>query len=143
MGVTELCEEELDRSVQQELLQDALYTAVQLEMENMALRKLLEDRSEDRTLIRDFWNCGDGALIAYSMMRARLNRRECEVLHLLLDECMTQEEAAEHMGVSVRRLQTHWYSATDKLLQLPWVVAYAGKVRRKKWKKTSSPLMPE
>lgn len=142
MGISRLCEEELDASVEHALLEDAIYTAVQLEMENMVLRKLLEERSEDRSLIKDFWSCGDGALIAYSVMRAKLNRMECEALRLLLDECMTQEEAAEAMDVSVRRFQAYWYSAADKLLQLPWVVAYAGKVRRKKWKETSSPLMP-
>lgn len=143
MGISRLCEEGLDASVEHALLEDAIYTAVQLEIENMVLRKLLEERSEDRSLIKDFWNCGDGALIAYSVMRAKLNRVECEALRLLLDECMTQEKAAEAMDISVRRFQTYWYSAADKLLQLPWVVAYAGKVRRKKWKKTSSPLMPE
>ena len=142
MGISRLCEEELDASVEHALLEDAIYTAVQLEMENMVLRKLLEERMEDRSLIKDFWNCGDGALIAYSVMRAKLNRMECEALRLLLDECMTQEEAAEAMDISVRRFQTYWYSAADKLLQLPWVVAYAGKVRRKKWKEKSSPLMP-
>lgn len=143
MGISQLCEEELDASVEHALLEDALYTAVQLEMENMVLRKLLEEQSEDRSLVKDFWNCGDGALIAYSIMRAKLNRMECEALRRLLDECMTQEEAAEAMDISVRRLQAYWYSAADKLLQLPWVVAYAGKVRRKKWKNTSSTLMPE
>lgn len=143
MGISRLCEEGLDASVEHALLEDAIYTAVQLEIENMVLRKLLEERSEDRSLIKDFWNCGDGALIAYSVMRAKLNRMECEALRLLLDECMTQEKAAEAVDISVRRFQTYWYSAADKLLQLPWVVACAGKVRRKKWKKTSSPLMPE
>lgn len=86
----------------------------------------------DRTLIRDFWNCGDGQIIDYAIMRARLNFREKQTLRLMLDECRTQEQAAETMDVSTRCLQAWWYSATDKLLAIPWVAAYAREIRTAK-----------
>jgi len=47
------------------------------------------------------------------------------VIEMMLDNCCTQEEAAELMGYSVRRVQEWWYSATGKLLSIPWVMAYA------------------
>lgn len=84
----------------------------------------------DRSLARAFWGCGDNQIIEFAMMRARLNRNESEVLRLLLDECKTQEEAAEIMDISTRRLQEFWYSATDKLLRIPWVAAYARELKK-------------
>lgn len=86
----------------------------------------------DRNLIRFFWDCGDGQIIEFAMIRARLNRREKEVLTLLLDECYTQEEAAEKLDVSVRNLQKIWYSASEKMLAIPWVLAYAKELKLNK-----------
>lgn len=83
----------------------------------------------DRTLLRDFWNCGDTQIVDYAMIRARLNHHERMTVTLIMDKCATQEQAAEFLGVSTRCLQTWWYSAADKLLSLPWVVAYAKEMR--------------
>ena len=85
----------------------------------------------DRSLIRYFWGCGDNQIIEFALLRARLNRHEKDALRLMLDDCKTQEEAAEELDVSTRRLQEWWYSATDKLLAIPWVVAYAEKLKSK------------
>lgn len=79
----------------------------------------------DRHLLKDFWNCGDNQIIEFAILRAHLNRLEKEVVRLLLDECLTQEEAAEAMNIAPRSIQAYWYSAADKLLSIPWVVAYA------------------
>lgn len=70
----------------------------------------------DRGLIRAFWGCGDNEIIEFAVLRARLNRREKEAVRLLLDECLSQEQAAEQMCISTRRFQEYWYSAADKLL---------------------------
>lgn len=85
----------------------------------------------DRTLIKDFWNCGDGQIIEFAILRARLNANEKQTVSLVLDECRTQEQAAELMQISVRGLQTLWYSAVDKLLNIPWVLAYAKEIRNR------------
>ena len=45
-------------------------------------------------LIKAFWNCGDSNTINYAVEVAHLNRIENEVLHLILDECRTQEQVA-------------------------------------------------
>lgn len=79
----------------------------------------------DRSLLKTFWNCGDNEIIDFAIHRARLNRIEREVIRLTLDECTTQEAAAEIMEISPRRFQEYWYSASDKLLNIPWVAAYA------------------
>ena len=79
----------------------------------------------DRSLIKAFWNCGDNQIIEFAIIRARLNKNEKEVLNLMLDMCMTQEQAAEELDISTRKLQDFWYSATDKLLNIPWVKAFA------------------
>ena len=84
----------------------------------------------DRSLIKDFWNCGDNEIIEFAIMRGRLNRKEKEALRYLLDECMTQEETAEKMDISTRNLQKLWYSACDKLLGIPWVLAYSKELRK-------------
>lgn len=76
-------------------------------------------------LLRAFWNCGDNQIIEFALMRAHLNRLEKEVLILALDECYTQEEIAEKLNYSTRKVQDFWYSALDKLLDIPWVLAYA------------------
>ena len=86
----------------------------------------------DRSLLRDFWNCGDDQIIEFALMRAHLNKPEREAVTLMLDECMTQEQAAEHLDISTRRLQDHWYSASGKLLRIPWVMAYAKEIRKEK-----------
>lgn len=79
----------------------------------------------DRNLIRYFWNCGDDGIIQFALLRAHLNKHEKDVIEMMLDNCCTQEEAAELMGYSTRRVQEWWYSATGKLLSIPWVMAYA------------------
>lgn len=78
-----------------------------------------------KNLIKAFWNCGDNQIIEFAIIRARLNKREKKVLELILDECMTQEEAAEYLDISTRNLQKEWYSACNKMMKIPWVVAYA------------------
>lgn len=85
----------------------------------------------DRGLIKYFWDFGDSQIIEFAMIRARLNRREKEAVSLLLDECYTQEKAAEVMDISVRNVQKIWYNAADKLLSIPWVVAYAKELKNK------------
>lgn len=79
----------------------------------------------DRNLIYHFWNCGDDQIIQFAVVRAHLNRMEREVLTLVLDDCMTQEQVAEKLGYSTRRIQQFWRSACDKMLHIPWVLAYA------------------
>lgn len=79
----------------------------------------------DGKLLKAFWNCGDNQIIEFALIRAHLNRLEREVVNLVLDECMTQEEIAERMGYSTRKVQDFWYSASAKLLGIPWVYAYA------------------
>ena len=78
-----------------------------------------------RELLSYFWNCGDNQIIEFALTRAHLNRKEEEVIRLMFDECMTQEEIAERMSYSPRRVQDFWYSASEKLLNIPWVLAYA------------------
>ena len=84
----------------------------------------------ERNLIKDFWACGDTHIIEFAIERARLNRHERQVLELMLDECYTQEQVAEKLEMSTRRVQEWWYSATDKLLNIPWVMAYALELRK-------------
>ena len=79
----------------------------------------------DGDLIRAFSNCGDNDIIEFAILRARLNKNEKMVMSLILDECMTQEEVAEKMNYSVRRVQDFWYSGCRKLLNIAWVRAYA------------------
>lgn len=79
----------------------------------------------DRNTIKNFWNCGDSDIINLAKERAGLNKNEKLVVHLLLDECMTQEQAAEEMEISVRHFQKIWYSATDKMMRIPWVITLA------------------
>lgn len=79
----------------------------------------------DRELLTYFFNCGDNDIIEFAIMRAHLNRREKDVIRLIMDECMTQEEIAERLSYSTRRVQDFWYSGAKKLLNIPWVKAYA------------------
>lgn len=83
----------------------------------------------DRSLLYDFFDCGDDQIIQFAIVRAHLNKHEKDIIHLMIDECMTQEQAAEQMGYSVRRTQEFWYSASDKMLLIPWVSAYAQHLR--------------
>lgn len=76
-------------------------------------------------LLKAFWNCGDGQIVEFALVRARLNRNEREVICLMLDECLTQEEVAEKLNYSTRRVQQFCASAAEKLLSIPWVEAYA------------------
>lgn len=76
-------------------------------------------------LVRAFWQCGDSEIINYAIMRARLNKREKQVLTLMLDECNSQEKTAEIMDVSTRQVQYIWHSAESKLLSIEWVKVYA------------------
>lgn len=84
----------------------------------------------DRNLLKAFWNCGDNQIIEFALIRAHLNRLEKEVVRLMLDECMTQEEIAEAISYSTRKVQEIWYSASAKLLNIPWVYAYAVELSR-------------
>lgn len=79
----------------------------------------------DRSLLKYFWNCGDSYTIDFAIMRSRLNRQEKEVIHLILDECLSQEKAAEQLDISTRQVQKIWKSAADKLLSIQWVYYYA------------------
>lgn len=79
----------------------------------------------DKKLLSAFWGCGDNLIIEFALQRARLNRLEKEVVRLMLDECYTQEEVAEIMGYSTRKIQDFWYNASEKILSIPWVTAYA------------------
>lgn len=47
-----------------------------------------------------------------------------KVITTILDECYTPEEATEILNYSVRHVQSIWYSATNKLINIPWVSAY-------------------
>lgn len=76
-------------------------------------------------LLRAFWNCGDGLIVEYAITRARLNRHEQEVLTMMLDDCFTQEQIAEQLHYSTRRIQQFCQSGAEKLLSIPWVKAYA------------------
>lgn len=77
-----------------------------------------------KDILRAFWNCGDNEIIEFAIRRARLNSDEKKVCECLLDECMTQEETAEHLHNSVRWVQKKWDSAKRKLLSIPWVTVY-------------------
>lgn len=79
-------------------------------------------------LLRAFWSCGDGQIIEFALIRAHLNRRERIVVELMLDECLTQEEIAEKLNYSTRRIQEYWSSGAEKLLAIPWVRAYANEL---------------
>ena len=79
----------------------------------------------DKRLLTAFWNCGDDNIIQFAITRAHLNAKELMVIRLILDGCMTQEKAAEELHYSVRRVQDFWYSASKKMLNIPWVKAYA------------------
>lgn len=83
----------------------------------------------DRELLTLFFNCGDNDIIEFAIMRAHLNRREKDVIRLIMDECMTQEEVAERLSYSTRRVQDFWYSGAKKLLNIDWVKAYALSLR--------------
>lgn len=78
--------------------------------------------------LKTFWGCGDNDIIEFALMKARLNRKEKEVINLILDECLTQEEAAEKLDISVRKIQDLWYSASNKLLSIFWVSAIANEI---------------
>ena len=79
----------------------------------------------DKTLLTAFWNCGDNQIIEFALIRARLNAQEKLVITLMLDECMTQEQVAEKLDFSVRKIQILWTQGATKLLNIPWVLAYA------------------
>lgn len=84
----------------------------------------------DKDLLYRFFNCGDNDIIEFALLKARLNKREKEVLSHIFDDCMTQEETAEAMHFSTRRIQDFWYSGAKKLLNIPWVKAYAESLRK-------------
>lgn len=81
--------------------------------------------SNDKELLHSFFNCGDDEIIQFALVRAHLNRHEREVIELILDECLTQEQTAERLNYSTRRIQQFWYSGAKKLLNIAWVRAYA------------------
>lgn len=79
----------------------------------------------EKNVIKRFWNCGDSQLVRLACERAGLTRKENEVLRLLLTECLTQEEAAEEMELSTRKVQELWSSASKKLNLIYWVKVVA------------------
>ena len=79
----------------------------------------------ERNVIKQFWNCGDSSLVKLACERAGLTRKENEVLRLLLTECYTQEETAEKMDISTRKVQELWKSASSKLNLIYWVKVVA------------------
>lgn len=79
----------------------------------------------NKALLNAFWMCGDGSIIEFAKLRAHLNRNEERVIELMLDGCYTQEEIAEMLNYSPRRIQDFWYSGAQKLLNIPWVKAYS------------------
>lgn len=81
-----------------------------------------------KSIVKAFWDCGDSEIIAFAQDRAQLNKKEKEVLHLVFDECLTQEMAAEHMEISTRNFQEHWKNAIVKLCNIKWVVSIAESV---------------
>lgn len=85
----------------------------------------------DKSLVKYFWNCGDSQIIEFALMRARLNRNERTVLHLALDECMTQEQIAEKIDTSTRNVQKIWSTAAGKLIGIEWVRAYSVALKEK------------
>lgn len=79
----------------------------------------------NKTLLHAFWGCGDNQIIDFAMLRARLNAREKAVLCMAMDDCLTQEQIAERLNISVRCTQDIWKSASRKLLSIEWVKCYA------------------
>lgn len=88
--------------------------------------------SRSKTLLQAFWGCGDNTAIEFAIVRANLNRKEKEVVHFIFDECLTQEQIAEKMDISVRQVQEIWYDASKKLLGIQWVRIYATELHRRK-----------
>lgn len=78
-----------------------------------------------KSIVKAFWSCGDSQIVQFAQDRANLNKKEREVLHLVLDECLTQEMASEKMEISTRCFQEYWHSAIVKLCNIKWVVAIA------------------
>lgn len=85
----------------------------------------------DRSLLKYFFDCGDDQIIQFALTRAHLNKMEQEVISLMFDGCMTQEEIAEYIGYSTRRVQEIWYSGAKKMLSIPWVTAFAKELKSK------------
>lgn len=79
----------------------------------------------DKNLLSRFWDCGDDDIIQFALMKAHLNKREKQVILMTLDECMTQEEIAEELNFSTRRIQQFWCSGAKKLLSISWLRAIA------------------
>ena len=86
----------------------------------------------DRVLLKYFWSCGDNQIIEFALLRARLNKNERDVICYTLDECMSQEQIAEKMGYTPRRIQQIWKDGANKLISIPWVKAYAQELVKEK-----------
>lgn len=80
----------------------------------------------DRCIIKEFWKIADSDLIKLAQDKANLTRYEREVLRLMLTECYTQEQTAEIMEISTRKVQDLWKTACDKILSIYWIklIAY-------------------
>lgn len=85
----------------------------------------------NKCLLTAFWNCGDNQIIEFALIRAHLNAQEKQVITLMLDECMTQEQIAERLDFSTRKVQEVWGTGAEKLLRIPWVLAYANELNKK------------
>lgn len=75
----------------------------------------------DRNIVKLFWKCGDIDIINLACDRAGLTTPERQTLNMLLTDCKTQEETAEELGISTRKVQELWYSSCNKILQIYWV----------------------
>ena len=74
--------------------------------------------------VKRLFSCADNDFIEYALKRARLNDNETRVLSEILDHCLTQEQTAEKLDISVRQVQNYWYSANEKLLSIKWVTSF-------------------
>lgn len=74
--------------------------------------------------VKGLFMCADNEFIEFALNRARLNDNERTVLSEMIDHCMTQEQTAEKMDISVRQVQNYWYSANTKLLSIKWVTSF-------------------
>lgn len=84
----------------------------------------------DSKLMRAFFDCGDDQIIQFAIQRCHYNRKEKEILKLILEENYTQEETADIIGYSTRYVQEQWYRVCHKMLSISWVKAYAVELLR-------------
>lgn len=86
----------------------------------------------DKSLVEIFLKCNDEQLIEYALLKAKISVKELRVLKLLINEGVSVPEAAYTMCISTARLQKIWDKASNKLLAIPWLVAYANELKERK-----------